>query len=435
MDRNILLGKLPVFNNSSLLIESNQSVHDIVKEVIDAHNDFKTDYDFIAEDFLRENVIETCKALWTFLKYNVRYVVEGEDYQTTKSPSAIIATGKGDCKHFAGFIGGVLDAIMRNFNVKIDWNYRFASYNSGMALEHVFIVVKNNGKEYWIDPVLKDFNERLQPTYFINKRTNNMALMRLSGMNDVFSDQQPGTYPISVLLENTEPSSQMYAAIQLLLKYGIMDAYARVNDWVFAEYKNDTMLYNRLVSARQTVEGAAIGGLFKTILRGVKKVIFLAPRNAYLGLVGINAFGYATKLKAAIYNPDGSYTSFKDKLYDLWSNKFGGDWTALINTINAGAKKRAILGQAAAAPAAWVLTASAIIAAMSPIIVAALKSKQNQYPLSSNPNIDPTTGLSYGNPNLNVGTGSGISNSILNNPVLLIGGAVAIYFLIKKRKT
>lgn len=94
------------------------------------------------------------------------------------------------------------------------------------------------------------------------------------------------------------------------------------------------------------------------------------PRNAFLGLIGINAFGWATKMKRHIDQP-GEW----DELSNIWT-ALGGNPDKLKNTIEDGAKKNAILGQlevngmlngtigvapAAAAPA-WLAAAAPIIA-------------------------------------------------------------------------
>ena len=110
---NELLQVLPPFTNSSVIIEKKQDVHDIINEVLDAHKYFASDYDIIYPFFDQGTMKEICNRLFDFCKKNIRYKIESEDLQTTKSPAAILATGEGDCKHYAGFIGGVLSAINR----------------------------------------------------------------------------------------------------------------------------------------------------------------------------------------------------------------------------------------------------------------------------------------------------------------------------------
>jgi len=177
-----LLQVLPPFTNSSLLIEGNQNVPDIIREVKEAHVFFAPDYDLIYQYFDKGSIVKICRSLFDFCKRYIRYEVEGESQQTTKSPSALIAMAYGDCKHYAGFIAGVLSAITRNTGKEIDWYYRFASYNLfEREPGHVFVVVIDAGNEIWIDPVLNSFDERLIPSYITDKKVN-MPLYRISGL-------------------------------------------------------------------------------------------------------------------------------------------------------------------------------------------------------------------------------------------------------------
>jgi hypothetical protein len=101
-----------------------------------------------------------------------------------KSPASIVST-KGDCKSFALFSCGILDAFRRNENPDLEVSYRFASYDPyNKTPEHVFCVVKEYGKEYWIDPVLDRFNQRKDPYFYKDKKLNTMALVGLSGIDN-----------------------------------------------------------------------------------------------------------------------------------------------------------------------------------------------------------------------------------------------------------
>lgn len=178
-----LLGVLPPFTNEMVLIESVQEVPDIIREVVDSHKYFSGDYDHIWEFFHTGSIEQTCRKLFEFCKDNIAYVVESESRQTTKSPAAMLGLGHGDCKHYAGFIAGVLSAIARNTGEKINWAYRFASYDHfNDDPGHVFVVVIDKKNSWWVDPVLSSFDERLEPTFFIDKKISDMPLYRVSGI-------------------------------------------------------------------------------------------------------------------------------------------------------------------------------------------------------------------------------------------------------------
>lgn len=190
-----LLAVLPPFNNQSILIESAQDVPDIIKEVVNAHGYFAQDYDHIWQFFDHGSLNNICRSLFAFCKKNIDYRVESENEQTTKSPSAILAMGYGDCKHYSAFIAGVLDAISRNSGDPVSWSYRFGSYNMFEKQPgHVFVVVDDGVNEIWIDPCMQSFNDKTQyPFYQIDKKVKTMPLYRVSGVGESVGFIDPAT--------------------------------------------------------------------------------------------------------------------------------------------------------------------------------------------------------------------------------------------------
>ncbi len=456
MEKSLLLTKLPAFNNKSVLIERKQAVKHIIREVLAAHEFFARDYDTIAEDFYCGEPVATAKALFNFCKQNIRYVVEPEEKQTTKSPAAIIALGDtigGDCKHYAGFIGGVLDALNRK-GCKIDWFYRFASYDMfDRVPQHVFIVVIDHNQEIWVDPVLSSFNDKsVQPYHTpIDKKPRSMPLYRIAGVGELTLETLPPMMEDYETLygdeEDENLTPELQDAIQTLLFYGVMNAEGQISDSALQALSSTLAQeeFNKVSDARAKIqiainEGAVIGNIFGTIWRGVKKVSLSVPRNAYLSLVALNVFGYATKLSNCLYNKDGSYSQVgKDKLINLWQKKFAGSFSHLERAIRSGMKKKAVLGNvnsvgaAAAAAPAWLAAASAIIAAIAPIIASILKTKQTEGTLPEG--VDPATGLPYGMNDASY-SGGGIMDWIKDNPLIVLGGAAAaVYFITSKKRT
>lgn len=450
MYKNNLLRILPPFRGNYELITNRQTVGQIIREVLEAHKIFYKDYDLIAPEFYYSDPVQTFKALFSFLKSNVQYNEESEEKQTVTSPAGILSIGEGDCKHYASFIGGVLDSLKRS-GEKINWFYRFASYDPFSSEPgHVFVVAEFDGNQYWIDPVLKSFDLRLQPVSYIDKKIS-MPLYRVSGVNQYITQ--------NAVLENSDQiglDPALVRAIQILLYYGVMDVRGTINDDKLSAlaYKLPTDQFNVVMNSRILLNNAAVGGFLKNIWRGVKKVSLFLPRNAFLSLVNFNVFGYASKLKAATWNADGTTTTFKDKLKDLWQNKFGGDWSNLQNTIIRGASKGAILGAAnggfyingklGAAPAAvpaWVATASAIIAALMPLVNAFLKKSGSGtgYP-TMDPNLYPygicADGVTPKNPDGTCTVEPQPSGSVVDwvkeNPMLAAGIGVGGYYLVTK---
>jgi len=211
--------------------------------------------------------------------------------------------------------------------------------------------------------------------------------------------------------------------VQILLYRGVMDTRGRVNDRRITQLHAilPADQFKAIANARIIVQRAAeITGLFSGVIRAVKKVHLFVPRAAFLGLVRLNAFGFASKLKAATWDKAGAYTETKPKIKDTWQKKLGGDWAILEQAIKKGAMKKAILGvaPAAAAAPAWLATAAAVIALIMPIVNAFLN-KQRSLGIDTGYSELPT-----GVPT--AGGGTGIMQWVQENPLpaLAIGGGL-----------
>lgn len=175
---------LPAYKGEKEIIARDQDTTDIMKEVYAAHRHFIQDYDLITNYFAYKDPVQLAKDIFDYCKNNFTYKIESEKLQTTRSPAGILYTKKIDCKHYSGFIAGVMDAIRRKYKLNFDLYYRFGSYDIFDTMPgHVFVVMVYNGQEYWIDPVLDSFNKRSPaPISYIDKKIRNMALYRLSGL-------------------------------------------------------------------------------------------------------------------------------------------------------------------------------------------------------------------------------------------------------------
>lgn len=486
-----LLKCLPPYRDAWVTVHNKQQVKHIVNEILDAHKEFAPYYDSIALYFLEDSTEDICKKLYSFLKKNIRYREEAEEDQTTALPTGILTRREGDCKHYASFAGGILDAINRETGREIPWSYRFASYDFfNTQPHHVFIVVNDQekGSEIWIDPTPGADNKT--PVWATDKKikVSQMALRRnIAGIGmaapqlvyveegemplQTYELPSPAyTQQLEEVQADTEVTPDLQNAIEVLMHYGVMNDTGEVSDKVLSVLSSQLPQdeFNLVAEARLTLQVyiadaikqaqnsgvnvqealysgdvVAIGSIFSNIWRGVKKVSLAPMRNAYLGIVALNIFGTATKLANAIYNPDGTfYQPGQQRVYDLW-NKFGGDWTNLHNAIDSGKKKKAILGSVgcceceaaqsigvapAAALPAWVAIASALIAAMTPLIKDILNARRQQNTMM--PGVDPSTGLPYGlnDPSFPQGTGGNLLTWIKENPLTVIAIGAAGWF-------
>jgi hypothetical protein len=148
-------------NQREILIKEKQTTNDIVRQILIKHKKCRSDYAQICSQFDKGETQDNwglCKTLFDYCKANISYRVETKERQTVSSPKTIISQGEGDCKHYALFIAGVLDALKRQGH-KIDWCFRFANYDLlSSSPEHVFVVVFDGNNEIWVDPVLRIFD-------------------------------------------------------------------------------------------------------------------------------------------------------------------------------------------------------------------------------------------------------------------------------------
>lgn len=190
INNEFILSKLPMYTGTVEVMADDQSVYDIISGVKSIHKRYANDYDKIAQYFIGDIAEDTCRNVFNFLRRSSFYYVEGEDLQTLRSPSAILATGKVhgiDCKNYALFIGGVLDAINRSGLQDIPYCYRFASDKLFDPTPcHVFVVAfPGTINEMWIDPIpqVVYFDQRLTYYYHTDKNYKTM-LQAISGRND-----------------------------------------------------------------------------------------------------------------------------------------------------------------------------------------------------------------------------------------------------------
>jgi hypothetical protein len=327
VDRNFLLKKLNPYVGTMQIVKYDQGTQDIIAELLKSHAEQAKEYDKIYPYFVGKNIRQTAKNIFDYLKSNVKYNIEPASKQTLKSASSIVAQGYGDCKQYAQFAGGILDAIKRNIK-GADWCYRFASYNNQKIIQHVFVVVKDkNGKEIWIDPVLDQFDYHKAYTYKQDK-TPNMALYRISGM-----DQQVGKISLKKLsLKNVGKAVKKVAKpISKIVKVATSATPAGAAKNLI---KSGIKKAVQKGAAKAAVKKVAKAAIKKAANGGLKKIVVqvgtAASRNAFLTIVKANKNGIATKLGAAMARNE-------QQIKDIWQG-LGGKYNVLQSTILAGSR-------------------------------------------------------------------------------------------------
>lgn len=313
INKQYLLSKLSGFSGNKMLIRKDQDVKDIVSAMLEAHKIYAADYDKISDQFYKGSDKKTARAIFDFLKGNIRYKIESDSNQRIMSPAAILSLSANDCKNYALFIGGILDSLKRKGKIKGEILYRFASYKLLDEIpHHVFVVLQTPAGEIWIDPVLQNFDEKKPYYHKIDRKI--MALYSVSGI---------GASARKIARQEKKAAKKQPIPIKQNVS---------------------------------TLAPAAPAAAPKKKKRIVVKIALAPARGAFSLLVGLNFAGLATKLKAAIAR-DANKTK-------NWWEGLGGNMNALLKKIEQGGRKKRLLG-IGAAPAA----AGAAAAAAAPILV------------------------------------------------------------------
>jgi hypothetical protein len=286
-----IYNKLTPYTNSKNTIVHDQQVSDIISAMLDAHVKYAPEYNKIAPYFAGRDAKTTARNIYNFLKNNVNYVVEDDDNQMIKSPSAILYTGKStgsDCKNYSLFTAGILDGLNR-MGFPINWTFRFASYRMFDKMpHHVFVVINpDTNNEIWVDPVLNGFDYKKQYYYKLDKKPKNMSLIALSGIG-----------------AKKKASPKKVAKKQ-------------------AKAVKKTV---RTAKRKEAIKKVATK--LKNTGKGVLKIAATPVRNAFLLLVKTNYKGLATALNKM-------YTTKPDALKTFWESQ-KGTWSSLVNNINTG---------------------------------------------------------------------------------------------------
>lgn len=308
-----ILGRLTPYRAQEYKIRDEQTTGDIISAITKAHQQYRPEYKKVALFFKASTPRKTGQKIFDFLKNNVRYTIEPADKQTVKSPAAILAEGEGDCKHYAGWAGGVLDVL------RIPFAYRFASYRMfDKTPQHVFVVINpGTNSEIWLDPVLNTYDYKKPYTYSKDKR---MALYSVSGIGATAA--QKAALKQAKAARKAAPKAQKKKARQE-------------------------------VQAARKAAGRTAGQVLKKGAKVVMKVSAAPVRAAFLLLVRLNFANLGNKMKKA-------WEKAPSKLKIFWESA-GGKIEALKKAWEGGSKKKRIFGIGAAPAAAAPVAAAPLL--------------------------------------------------------------------------
>ena len=284
---------LPAPGGNYELLTGDQTVYDIVREVMTQHKMNQPDADKIARFFWAGNDIETANRIFDFCKKYLPYDFEPAKTQTVKTLGQILndaGTAPQDCKHYALFCGSILHSLQRQ-GYPVNVVYRFASdVKNHHYPKHVFVVLKTASGEYWVDPVLKSINQDYKYYYTLDKKPKTMALYRVSGLSD---------------------REQIHAGNAFVS--GFDGAYVGKHGRGREKLKKFGKKLSKIQPGRVLLK---VGGA--------------VPRNSFLLILKMNTFDLAKHLFEGGQNPTN-----KEKIKRKWES-LGGKWGALAKAINDG---------------------------------------------------------------------------------------------------
>jgi hypothetical protein len=384
---------IKVYNKKEIAAPEGANTQDIINALINATDQAFAQVKNHGADMINTtgDPIKDAILVAKFIQENVNYKADGYKEQNIKLPGRLLRDQLGDCKSFSLLAASILNDL--GYTV----GFRFASYRKNKIPTHVYnFVIDNTGKKFIFDTCVKNLKESKRHTFIKDMQVN-----YLSGI-----DTEIDTLDIESITGKAERKARR---------------------------------------AKRREEGK---GLFK----GVKKVTLAPVRNAFLGLLRLNARGLATKLMKALAKDETKTKKFWEKL--------GGQFSKLKTAAQKGSTKRPLLGAKAdrkgsinganqvvyfdANEQPYIGSLAAVgtfLAAAAPALVAASKLfKDLKVPDDGEPvadadmeGLDPKgEGFEAADPE----TGTGVT-SFKASP-LLIGGAIAaaaaIYFLTKKKK-
>ena len=238
-----------------------------------------------AHKFNRGTEKQTCKAIFDYLKNNIKYVADG-DHQIVQLPSALMRNKVGDCKSYSVFTSAVLS------NLGIPHHYMYASYTNNPTPGHIYVVTDSG---IIIDAVYGTFNAEKQANYKYPTNINGtMRVSTITGLGACCASCESGVGFLKILKRSPVKKAA-------------------------AEQRQQERKDNRQEKRDARDECGK---------QGLKPVTLSAGRNLFLLIVQSNLDGFATKLSRMDQN----------KVRQNWCN-VGGNPMSLLEAIRNGSQR------------------------------------------------------------------------------------------------
>lgn len=136
-----------------------QNAGEIIRELKRAEKESRPTSEILAKYFCEPDKYKTAAKVWYFLRNEIFYQAEPKNDQTAKTLKRFLADATGDCKHFATFTVGVLNAC----GIPC-WFTFVGQYKHLKKPNHAYATALIDGKFVTIDACRKYFNSA--PDYY-----------------------------------------------------------------------------------------------------------------------------------------------------------------------------------------------------------------------------------------------------------------------------
>lgn len=257
------------------------------------------------------NLIDDAIRTGKWIRANVKYKIDDFGNQNIQLPSALLRSGKGDCKSISLLYLSIMESAGYN------GGFRYASYKDNRPFTHVYVYFLDNKKNiFTFDACIKDLKE--VTTY---KKIKDMKVNYIAGVPMVIQDKK-----------NIQMKKIAYKpSVKELMRD---DRYLGVEIQGVDEFIGRKKRGGGIKKAFTKVK-TKVGNTVKKAGKLIKTVGLAPARGPFLLLVSLNFGGLARKLEIL--------RSKNPSLYEEFWLKIGGDVDALNKSVNKGKDKKPLL--------------------------------------------------------------------------------------------
>ena len=355
----------PATNGKNVVNRRNAFNSDIIEVLESNYPTAVANVKTFAQQFRGSTDQQTAHNVWNFLRSEIRYKRDPAHRQLIRIPGRFFHDGEGDCKSYSLAACSILS------NLGFKTAFRYTSYSNSNVPTHVYCIAEKNGRKFIVDGVYHTFNAEKPYTF---KTDHTMNIETLSGINGnqtrkqfdlnnrahlqtvlnrignknklvaliiqkkLSGDQRTLPYTPAQLaqyrirLNNAINNATVPFVKQLLQEELNKVASGTIRGGIFGTGE-DHEIGKLKIGKRLKAGFKKVGAGLKKVGKGLKKIGLAPNRTAFLGLVRLNVKGLATKLQK----------SNQAKLKNTWE-KLGGSYSKLMQTVNAGAKRKPLGG-------------------------------------------------------------------------------------------